>query len=166
VLRFLVWAISAALRLRALLVAENVCLRQQLGVLQRRHRQPPAQWGPAVLDLCESMVRRLAQFASYREARDSSEVAPFRAPRANAISERWVKSVRAECLDHLLIFNEAGLRRIMASYVSYFNHWRPHRSLRQRAPCDSTVLRSRAPSGKIIAANILGGLHHAYWRAA
>ena len=91
---------------------------------------------------------------------------PFRAPRANAISERWVKSVRAECLDHLFIFNEAGLRRVMASYVSYSNHWRPHRLLRQRTPCDSTVLRSRAPNGKIIAANILGGLHHVYWRAA
>jgi hypothetical protein len=66
----------------------------------------------------------------------------------------------------LFIFNEAGLRRVMASYVSYFNHWRPHRSLRQRTPCDSTVLRSRASNGKIIAANILGGLHHVYWRAA
>jgi hypothetical protein len=38
-------------------------------------------------------------------------------PRANAISERWVKSVCAECVDHLFIFNEAGLRRVMASYV-------------------------------------------------
>ena len=58
-LRFLVWAISAALRPRALLVAENVCLRQQLGGLQRRHRQPRLRnWGgPAVLDLRESMVR-------------------------------------------------------------------------------------------------------------
>jgi hypothetical protein len=74
---------------------------------------------------------------------------PFRAPRANAISERWVKSVRSGCLDHLFIFNEACLRRVMASYVSYFNHWRPHRSLGQRAPRDSTVLRSRAPNGKI-----------------
>src|SRR5215469_9106789 len=57
---------------------------------------------------------------------------PFRAPRANAISERWVKSVRAECLDHLFIFNETGLRRVMASYVSYFNHSRPHRSASAR----------------------------------
>ena len=57
---------------------------------------------------------------------------PFRAPRANAISERWVKSVRAECLDHLFIFNETGLRRVMASYVSYFNHSRPHRSANAR----------------------------------
>src|SRR5215467_10833920 len=71
-----------------------------------------------------------------------------------------------QCPDHIFIFSEAGLRRVMALYVSYFNHWRPHRSLRQRAPCDSTVLRSRAPNGKIIAANILGGLHHVDWSTA
>jgi transposase InsO family protein len=90
---------------------------------------------------------------------------PFRAPRANAISERWVKSVRAECLDHLFIFNEGGLRRVMASYVNYFNHWRPHRSLGQRAPRDSAVLPSRATSSEIIAESILGGLHHLYKHA-
>ena len=90
---------------------------------------------------------------------------PFRAPRANAISERWVKSVRTECLDHLFIFNEAGLHRVMASYVNYFNHWRSHRSLSQRAPCASAVLRSQSTSSKIIAENILGGLHHVYKHA-
>src|SRR5215468_690677 len=90
---------------------------------------------------------------------------PFRAPRANAISGRWVKSVRAECLDHLFIFNETGLRRAMASYVSYFNHSRPHRSLGQRAPRDSTALPSRSTSSKIIAESILGGLHHVYRHA-
>jgi hypothetical protein len=62
-----------------------------------------------------------------------------------------VKSVRAECLDHLFIFNEAGLRRVMASHASYFNHWRLHRSLGQRAPCDSAALRAWGTSGKIIA---------------
>ena len=87
---------------------------------------------------------------------------PFKAPRANAISERWVKSARAECLDHRFIFNESGLRRVMASYVNYFNHWRPHRSLGQRAPSDSMVLRSRGSGGRIISDNILGGLHHVY----
>jgi Integrase core domain len=85
---------------------------------------------------------------------------PFRAPRANAISERWVKSVCAECLDHLFIFNEAGLRRVIASYVSYFNHWRPHRSLGQRAPCDSAVLPSRATSSRRIASRLLGVRHN------
>jgi hypothetical protein len=47
---------------------------------------------------------------------------PFSALRANAISERWVKSVGAECLDHLFIFDETGLRRVVASYVSYLKH--------------------------------------------
>jgi hypothetical protein len=68
---------------------------------------------------------------------------PFRAPRANAISERWVKSARTEYLDHLFIFSENHLRRAISSYVAYFNSWRPHRSLGQRAPRDSTVFQIR-----------------------
>jgi putative transposase len=57
---------------------------------------------------------------------------PFRAPRANAISERWVKSVRTEYLDHLFIFSEDHLRRAVSSHVTYFNCSRPHRSLDQQ----------------------------------
>src|SRR5918996_901181 len=60
---------------------------------------------------------------------------PFRSPQANAIAERWVKSVRTECLDHLLILNERHLRHVLMEYVTWFNHWRPHRSLGQRTPC-------------------------------
>jgi putative transposase len=92
---------------------------------------------------------------------------PFRAPRANAISERWVKSVRTECLDHILVFNEVHLRRAMSAYVVYFNCWRPHRSL-ERAPCESTVrqFRPRGPDCEITAEPVLGGLHHIYRRAA
>jgi putative transposase len=93
---------------------------------------------------------------------------PFRAPRANAISERWVKSVRTECLDHILVFNEAHLRRAISAYVAYFNYWRPHRSLGQRAPRESTVcqFRPRGSDCKITAKPVLGGLHHIYRRAA
>ena len=53
----------------------------------------------------------------------------------NAIAERWVRSVRTECLDHVMILNERHLRRVLAEYVTYFNRWRPHRSVGQRAPC-------------------------------
>ena len=93
---------------------------------------------------------------------------PFRAPRANAISERWVKSARTECLDHLFVFTEAHLRRAISAYVVYFNYWRPHRSLGQRAPCESAVLefRPREANCKITAEPVLGGLHHIYKRAA
>jgi transposase InsO family protein len=59
---------------------------------------------------------------------------PFRSPRANAIAERWVRSVRTECLEHVFTFNERHLQKVLAEYVGYFNDWRPHRSMGQRAP--------------------------------
>ena len=93
---------------------------------------------------------------------------PFRSPRANAIAERWVRSVRTECLDHMFIFNERHLQKVVAEYVGYFNHWRPHRSIGQRAPCaPATPAPSRSAQGrKIIAIPVLGGLHHVYQLAA
>ena len=93
---------------------------------------------------------------------------PFRSPRANAIAERWVRSVRTECLDHVFIFNERHLQKVLAEYVGYFNRWRPHRSIGQRAPCApaTPAPHRRAQAGKIIATPVLGGLHHVYQRAA
>jgi putative transposase len=93
---------------------------------------------------------------------------PFRAPRANSIVERWVKSARHECLDHLFVLNETHLRRAISAYVTYFNYWRSHRSLGQRAPCESAALqfRPREANCKITAEPVLGGLHHIYRRAA
>src|SRR5262249_48245629 len=93
---------------------------------------------------------------------------PFRAPRANAIAERWVRSVRTECLDHVFIFNERHLQKVLAEYVGYFNDWRPHRSLGQRAPCAplSRAHHRNAETRKIIAIPVLGGLHHVYQQSA
>src|SRR5689334_24840999 len=65
-----------------------------------------------------------------------------RSPRANAIAERWVRSVRTECLDHVFIINKRHLQKVLAEYVGYFNHWRPHRSIGQRADRKSTRLNS------------------------
>ena len=43
----------------------------------------------------------------------------------NAVAERWVRSARSECLDHLIVFSEANLRRVLSAYVAYYNRWRP-----------------------------------------
>src|SRR5436190_6051642 len=59
---------------------------------------------------------------------------PLRAPNANAYAERWVGSVRRECLDRLLIFNRRQLERILRVYVRYYNGHRPHRALDLRPP--------------------------------
>ncbi|NKB48599.1 MAG: transposase [Alphaproteobacteria bacterium] len=93
---------------------------------------------------------------------------PFRSPRANAIAERWVKSVRTECLDHYLILNERHLHRVLAEYVTYFNLWRPHRSVGQQAPC-AQAPPSPGASRKgtdVVARPVLSGLHHVYDVAA
>jgi putative transposase len=59
---------------------------------------------------------------------------PYRAPRANAIVERFTGSVRRECLDHLLLLSEQHLARVVKAYVHYFNNARPHQGLRQQVP--------------------------------
>jgi putative transposase len=56
---------------------------------------------------------------------------PYFAPRANAICERFLGSVRRECLDHLLIFQEKQLHRVLNAYAQYFNQARPHQGIRR-----------------------------------
>jgi putative transposase len=75
-----------------------------------------------------------ANFDAVFEADDTTVIkTPVQAPRANAICERWVGTLRRECTDRLLIFNERHLRAVLTEYVAHYNGHRPHRSLdRQR----------------------------------
>ena len=59
---------------------------------------------------------------------------PFRTPNANAYAERFVRTIRSECLDHLLIVNARHLERILRSYARHYNRYRPHHSLSQEVP--------------------------------
>jgi putative transposase len=88
---------------------------------------------------------------------------PYRAPQANAFAERWVRSAREECLDHLLIAGERHLRGVMASYVAHDNRARPHQGLDQRCP---TPLPAAPKQGAVHRRDILGGLVHEYYREA
>jgi len=84
---------------------------------------------------------------------------PFQAPRANAFAERWVRSVRKECLDQILILNENHLRRVLKEYGEYYNQARPHQGLGQHFPVSGPV---RNPAGPIRGRDILGGVIHDY----
>ena len=91
---------------------------------------------------------------------------PIRAPRANAVCERFIGSVRRECLDHLLIRGERHLFRMLKAYTEYFNTCRPHQGLDQRIPQLAPESSPPLLSGPVLARPILAGLHHHYYRAA
>ena len=84
----------------------------------------------------------------------------FRSPWQNGFVEGLIGSARHECTDHVIVFNEDHLRRILSKYASYYNEVRTHLSLGKDAPCTRPIERF----GDIIAQPILGGLHHRYVR--
>ena len=85
----------------------------------------------------------------------------------NARCERFLGSVRRECLNHLLILGEAHLRRAVRAYATYFNEQRPHQGIAQRLPAPVQATRSEPEdTGRVEALPVLGGLHHAYRRVA
>jgi putative transposase len=89
---------------------------------------------------------------------------PVRAPRANAYAERWVRTVREDCLDWLLILSPSHLERALREYECHYNRARPHRSLALRAP----LARGQPPGrgGAVVRRDRLGGLIHEYDRVA
>ena len=83
-----------------------------------------------------------------------------RSPWQNGYVERFIGTVRRECLDHFLIFGETHLRQILATYAAYYNQVRTHLALGKNVPLNRVVQRS----GSILAIPILVGLHHQYVR--
>jgi hypothetical protein len=134
-------------------------------VAQQLREATPFQQGPKYLirdndrkyGMCFATVTQVTSIDVVRT--------PLRAPKANAVCERFIGSVRRGCLDHLLILGEHQLFRMMKAYIQYDNHYRPHQGLNQRTPATVTSAQSTG-SGPITAHPILGGLHHHYSHAA
>jgi putative transposase len=91
---------------------------------------------------------------------------PYRVPRPNAICERFLSSVRRECLDHLPILSECQLNRVIQEYVTFFDAARLHQGIAQQVPGQLGSSGEERRMGKIIAFPVLNGLHHAYRRVA
>jgi putative transposase len=88
---------------------------------------------------------------------------PYKVPQANAFAERWVRSVREECLDHILILNENHFRRVLKEYGEFYNYDRPHQGLGQRFPV--AVTRPEwSTKGPIVRLDVVGGVIHNYHR--
>ena len=91
---------------------------------------------------------------------------PVRAPRANAVCERFLGSIRRECLDHHLVLHERQLYRVLRAYCAYFNMARPHQGIRQAIPATTGLAKTPHAAVPIVSVPVLGDLHHDYRRAA
>jgi transposase InsO family protein len=87
---------------------------------------------------------------------------PVRAPRANAVVERVIGTLRRECLDHIIVLDEQHLMSVLTEFVRYYNQERPHRTLALQTP----EVRPHSMTGPIRARPVLNGLHHVYERVA
>jgi putative transposase len=87
-----------------------------------------------------------------------------RSPWQNPYVERLIGSIRRECLDYVIVFNEAHLRRVLARYFDYYHNSRTHSALDDNAPCPRAV----EPPGRrrVVGIPQVGGLHHRYTRVA
>jgi transposase InsO family protein len=109
-------------------------------------------------DLAFQAVTATSKGMGIREVR----TAP-RSPWQNAYVERFIGSVRRECLDHVIVLTAGGLRTILQSYVAYYMNSRTHLSLGRDSPLSRPV---SPPVGRVIAIAQVGGLHHRYERRA
>jgi putative transposase len=109
---------------------------------------------------CQSKLRlNIYPLPKFRQV-----LTPSRSPWQNAYAERLIGSIRRECLDHVIVFEEGSLRRILRSYFDYYQHSRTHLSLAK----DALELRAIQSSGagRLIELPQVGGLHHRYERRA
>jgi len=87
---------------------------------------------------------------------------PIHAPKANAVAERVIGTLRRECLDHVIVLDEHHLLSVLGEFVAYYNEDRPHRTLGLQTP----KLKPRPTTGPIRSRSVLHGLHHVYDRTA
>jgi len=91
---------------------------------------------------------------------------PVQAPRASAICERWIASVRRECTDRILITGQRHLHQVLSEYVDHYNTHRPHRTLSQQPPDGKIPVAPADDTVRFRRRDRLGGLIHEYSQVA
>jgi putative transposase len=146
---------------------------------------PTGEWvAQAARNLLMDLADRVDRFRFLVRDRDSKFTAVFdavfaaagveavkippQAPKANAYAERWVRTVRAECLDWTLIWSRRHLERVLHRYLERYNTGRPHRGINLEAPVPTPAATMTAlpTAGGVERVDVLGGLIHEYRRAA
>jgi hypothetical protein len=185
-LRSIVAVVARRFRSRAVVELENLALRHQLHVLRRQrpgrlrlftidrllwvwlYRLWPRCLDTMVLVKPATVVQWHRQgfrlFWRWRSRTGRPVVTAPRSPWQNAYVERVIGSIRRECLDHIVIFNERHLRRVMSSYLDYYHRTRTHLSLDKDCPDSRPIMPRRI--GRVVAIPQVNGRHHRYERLA
>ncbi len=119
-------------------------------------------WGKGLKYLVRDRDKKYATHFSAVAGSIKEVKTPYRTPEANGVCERFMGSLRRECMDHILIHDVKHLQRVVNEYTSYFNQERPHQGIEQRIPDQYDQTRSKPTNGHITSKAILGGLHHSY----
>ncbi len=129
--------------------ARNLTMGQRLPGVRFLIRDRDAKFSGPFHEVCRSEGVRIIK-------------TPIRAPRANAFAERWVRTVRGECLDRVLVFGRGHLERILREYTAHYNEKRPHRSLALAPPDGPGRVGASPPCATPLRRDVLGGLIHEY----
>ncbi|MEP7286442.1 MAG: integrase core domain-containing protein [Chloroflexota bacterium] len=136
-------------------------------VAQQMREAIPFGEGPRFL-ICDNDGKYSVQFEHVVQGTDIRLLhTPVAAPKANAICERLLGSVRRECLDHMVILSQHHLQRLAAEYITFYNQARPHQGLTQRIPVPIDIYERTGQADQTVRGlPVLGGLHYDYRRAA
>ena len=160
--------IFVILELKTRLIIHSAVTRSPSDAWTAQQLREATPWGSHPKHLIRDRDRKYGPlFSSVTTSSGIQELkTPFRAPKANSVSERFMGSMKRECLDRILVINQSTLERSVKGYVSYYNDAWPHQGIRQRIPgrYDDGVYPTA--EGKIVSKPILGGLHHDYSRIA
>ena len=160
--------IFVILELKTRLIIHSAVTRSPSDAWTAQQLREATPWGSHPKVLIRDRDRKYGLlFSSVATCSGIQEVkTPYRAPKANAVCERFMGSMRRECLDHTFVLNQRHLERVVKEYGSYYNDARPHQDIQQRIPGRFGEKESLASSGKLVLRPVLGGLHHDYSRTA
>ena len=160
------WYIFVVMELKSRRITPTAVTRSPTDEWTAQQLREATPWGTGPKYLIRDRDKKYGlQFSRVASVSGINElITPYRAPRANSICERYLGSLKRECLDQTLIFHGKQLRRVLREYSAYYNQDRPHQGIGQQIPeyFEGGISSS---GGKITSRVILGGLYRSYYRA-